>query len=130
MKLEQFVVDMILSADAKALATHGDTGVHVVPVSTIKVVDGNIWLMNYFMGQTMRNIEVNSAVSLVCWKGLAGYQIKAETLYKTTGDEFDQAKAFVGEILPDRVLKGLLILVPTMVLDVTPTAEKAGIRVG
>lgn len=129
MKLEQSVIDMILGADAKALATTGETGVHVVPVSTVLVVDDEIWLMNYFFGQTLRNIEGNKEVALACWKGLAGYQIKGEVEYQTSGPKFEKADAHITQNVPNRVLKGLLILSPRIVLDVTPTTATAGMRV-
>lgn len=126
MKLEQRVIDMILEASAKAIATTGDTGVHVVPVSTILVVDDTIWLMNYFLGQTLQNVEANPEVSLACWKGLAGCQIKGTVAYETSGTNFEKANTYIVENVADRVLKGLLIMTPTQVLDVTPTAELAG----
>lgn len=129
MKLEQRVIDMILGADAKALATNGDTGVHVVPVSTVMVMNDSIWLMNYFLGQTLRNIQTNPLISLVCWKGLAGYQIKGEVTYETSGSNFEQANTYITKNVPNRVLNGLLIISPMSVLDVTPTKTTAGVQI-
>lgn len=129
MKLETRVIEMILGADAKALATTGELGVHVVPVSTILVVDDEIWLMNYFLGQTLRNIEANKEVALACWKGLAGYQIKGVVRYQTSGPEFEQADTYIAQNVANRFLKGLIILTPTSVYDVTPTTESAGVLI-
>lgn len=129
MKLEQSIVDMIREAEAKALATCSNSSVNVVPVSTVKVTDDTIWLMNYFMGETLLNIQNNPEVALACWKGLKGVKIKAKTELYTEGDLFEEAKAFVMEVAPTRILKSLLILTPTAIYDSTPEAELAGVRI-
>ena len=68
----------LLEAEAKALATYSEAdGVSVVPVSSVRVIGGNVVLVNYFFGQTVRNIEENPDVALTFWSGLSGYRIKA-----------------------------------------------------
>lgn len=115
--IEQFV----LHADSKALATTGPHGLNVVPVSSVKIVDGKIWLVNYFMDKTVENIKADSHVSLVCWSGMSGYQIKGEVLYTEVGVDFEQAKEWIYGILPERTVKGLLIITPTQTFDIAPT---------
>ena len=121
--MEQHIETFILSAEAKALATHSDTGINVVPVSSLMVKDGTIWLINYFMDKTLSNILNNNHVALVCWRKMMGYQIKGEVRYVTAGTEFDEAVLWIHSILPDRVVKGLIILTPKEIYDISPTKD-------
>lgn len=122
MELTNTTVDLLLTADSKALATYGPHGLNVVPVSTIRVVNGKIWLINYFFNKTVENILADKNVSLVGWKGFDGFQVKASVSHLTEGPLFDEAKAWVAELLPDRIVKGLLILTPESVYNISPTA--------
>lgn len=128
MKLPTQVSDMVLTADSKALATTHNNIVNVVPVSSIKIVDDKIWLINYFMNKTLENITHNPHVALVCWKGLSGYQIKATVSYTTEGNAFNEAVQWIAEILPERTVTGLLILEPTEVFDISAAKERAGVQ--
>ncbi len=119
--METPVVTFLENATSKALATMGPTGLNVVPVSSLKVVDGKIWLINYFMDKTIQNILTNRQVALTAWIAMMGYQIKGAVDYQTEGVEFDQAVAWIHEMLPDRIVRGLLILTPTEIHDIAPT---------
>lgn len=119
--MENYLKEFLLIADSKALATYGKEGINVVPVSTIRIVDDEIWLVDYFMEKTVKNILENEKVSLVAWKGLFGYQIKCLADYEVAGEKFVKAVDFVKEILPDRIVKGLLILKIEEVFDIAPT---------
>lgn len=123
------IIDVIENAEGKALATHVPDCLHVVPVSTVKVKNNQILLVNYFMGKTLKNIQENPGVSLACWRGLEGYQIKGTVQYVTEGDIFDSMKAMVYEMLPDRVVKGVLILTPAEVYDVSATIDRPGEKI-
>jgi len=104
------VEQALLEAEAKALATYSEVeGVSVVPVSSVRVVDGQVVLVNYFFGQTVRNIESNPDVSLAFWSGLSGYRIKAKAEYKTEGEVFDEVVGWIKETIPSRVVKGVLV---------------------
>lgn len=122
MIIEKNIEDFILSADAKALATYGDD-INLVPVSSVKIVDGNIWLINYFMDKTLANILINNKVAFVCWRKMMGYQIKGTVAYKTSGEEFEQAVSWIKELLPERVVLGLLIVTPEQIYDISPTKD-------
>lgn len=122
MEIDHLTEKFIMSSDSKALATYG-TNINVVPVSSIKVVDGKIWLINYFLDKTLTNILQNPTVSLVCWKKMMGYQIKGTVEYKTDGEDFDTAVIWIKEILPERIVKGLLVLTPTEIHDISPTKD-------
>lgn len=121
--MENNVEKFILSADSKALATFSDLGINVVPVSTIKIIDGKIWLVNCFMDKTISNIEKNPIASFVCWRKMMGYQIKGPISYETEGNNFDLAVDWIKSILPERVVKGLIILKPEEIYDISPTKD-------
>lgn len=122
MTLPQTVVDLLLDADCKALATSGPAGLNVVPVSSITIVEGKIWLMNYFFKKTLTNILTEPTVSLVGWKGMEGYQVRGHVSYIEEGSVFEEARTWVKERLPDRVLKGLLVITPEAVHNISPAA--------
>ncbi len=120
MSLSSKVVEILETAEAKALATQGPTGINVVPMSMIKVNDDSIWLFNFFMGKTADNIQANPSISLTAWTGMAGIQLKAETEYITEGDTFDESVEWCHTQNPDRVVKALIILKPTEIFDISP----------
>jgi hypothetical protein len=107
-------------AQAKALATTGPAGLNVVPVSMIKVNHDSIWLFDFFMDKTITNVQAEPAVAITAWTDMVGVQIKGTCTYHTTGAEFAAAVAWCATQNPDRVVKGLLILSPTQVFDISP----------
>ncbi len=116
--------EILLNADGKALATYGEKcGVHVVPVSSLRVVDEKIVLVNYFLGQTLQNIENNPKVALSAWKGLIGYQFKVEARYETSGKLFTEITEWIKATLPEREVKGILILTPTKITNISAGPE-------
>lgn len=121
--MEKHTEEFILSAEAKALATYANGSLNVIPVSSIKIVDGKIWLINYFMNKTLSNVLDSKAVALVCWRKMMGYQIKGKVSYVTEGQDFDEAVKWIKSILPTRVVKGLIILIPEEIYDVSPTKD-------
>jgi uncharacterized pyridoxamine 5'-phosphate oxidase family protein len=119
--MEDSVKKFLLVADSKALATYADGDINVVPVSTIMVESDEIWLVDYFMNKTIKNILQDENVSLTAWKDLFGYQIKCKAKYETGGEKFNKTVAHVKQILPERVVKGVLILNPKEIFDIAPT---------
>jgi predicted pyridoxine 5'-phosphate oxidase superfamily flavin-nucleotide-binding protein len=127
MKLSPVCAQMLLQAEAKALATFSvESGTHVVPVSTIKFDGDEIILVNYFFGQTLKNLLENKEVALAFWSGLEGYQIKADAYYETEGERFESVVAWIKEILPERIVKGVVVLKPKTITDVSADAARAG----
>ncbi len=116
----QSIKDALAKATAKALATYGSDGINVVPVSMIKVNDDTVWLFDFFMGKTMKNLTANPSVALTAWTDMKGVQLKCESIYKTNGSDFDAAVAWAHTQNPNRVVKGLIILTPTAVFDISP----------
>ncbi len=131
MNISKEIQDFIISSESKALATIGTDlkSLNVVPVSTIKISGDKILLVNYFMGKTLENIQNNSRVCFTCWKGLSGYKVNATVEHITEGEIFDSIKTWVAEILPDRTVRGVLILTPTDIFDISATAKVPGKKI-
>jgi hypothetical protein len=131
MKIPRNVIGVLLNADGKALGTVSHGEINVIPVSTIKLVDNKIWLINYFMGKTVKNILENKQAVLTCWKKLEGYKLKckAEYISDLENENFIQAKKWISEILPERIVKGLLVLEVTEIFDVSADKESAGKKI-
>lgn len=119
MELSKEIVESIQKAEHKALATFCGE-VNVVPVSVLEVVDGNIWLFNFFMDKTAKNICAEPSAALALWRGMEGVQLKGKVTHEESGENFERAKAKMKEKFPERVLKGLLIFKPEVVYDLTP----------
>ena len=106
--MDKDVEAFILSAEAKVLATYANGSINAVPVSSVAVRNGSIWLINYFMDKTLANILINNKVAFVCWRKMMGYQIKGTVAYKTSGEEFEQAVSWIKELLPERDRKSVV----------------------
>ncbi len=130
MSLVKIYSEILLTAEGKALATYGEGGVNVVPVSTIRLIGEEIVLVNYFLNKTLSNLKANPEVALACWKGFAGYQIKGQARYETEGEIFDEIVVWIKEILPDRTVKGIIVIKPAEVFDITASSTRAGQVVG
>lgn len=128
MKINNQFKEAIEIATGKALATIGPDGVNVVPVSVVKVNEDSIFLYDFFMQKTAENIKDNSEVSLAVWNGLSGIQIKGHMRYQSGGEIFIKEEKEMQKQFPDRKLRGLLILEPTEIYDVTAEASIAGKR--
>jgi predicted pyridoxine 5'-phosphate oxidase superfamily flavin-nucleotide-binding protein len=74
------------------------------------------------------NITENPKVSLAFWKGLKGYRVTATAEQVTHGPLFDDVVAWIGETIPGRVVKGVLILTPEKLFDISAGPE-AGKRI-
>jgi predicted pyridoxine 5'-phosphate oxidase superfamily flavin-nucleotide-binding protein len=123
MEIPTNVAKAILETESKALASYGPCGINAVPVSTVRVVDNKILLMNYFLGKTLQNIRENPHVSLAVWSGFEGYQIKGQASYQSSGDDFEEAREWVNEHVPNRTLLGLLTVVPEEIFNISPGAN-------
>ncbi len=123
MELSPKIIDALLHAEGKALATTGKHGINVVPVSTVRVVDNKILLMNYFFKKTLDNMLEQPRVALTFWSGLEGYQIKGSVEYVANGGVFEEAKQWITNNVADRTLLGLLILTPEEVHNISPGAS-------
>ena len=116
--LTSSIIDALLKSEAKALATTGPNGLNVVPVSTIKIEMGKIILVDYFFNKTRQNLQSGDSVALTAWTGLKGYQIKADVKYVNQGVLFDDVKAWISQLHPERTVYGAVELTPTEVHDI------------
>ncbi len=114
------VVEAIENAPARAFATFDGDWVNVVPVSMARVHEGTVWLFDFFMGKTSTNCANCQKASLACWNGMVGIQLKAHVTYVTSGPDFDSAVEWVAERNPSRVVRGLIVLSPQALFDVSP----------
>jgi len=119
MKLEPTIIETILKAESKALATRSDTDINVVPVSTVEIINNQIILVNYFMNKTLDNILNNPHIALCCWKGTTGIQVKGSVNYQTAGGIFDQMKQKIAQVFPERTVQGVIIIEPQSVFDIS-----------
>lgn len=118
--MDKHILSFILQAEAKVLATIGVNNVNVVPVSTIRCVEGKIWLFDYFMNKTVVNINDRPQVALTCWSGMQGYQLKGRAQYVRSGEAYETACDIVKELNPDRLLQGLIIIDANEIFSVSP----------
>ena len=125
MNLSEEVIKQIESADNKALATYCAGEINVVPVSVVRVVGGTIWLHDFFMDKTVRNVCEEPRAALAVWSGLSGIQRKGTVEYQTGGTKFMEATFWVTENFSERKLKGLMVFTPSVAYDVS-AGESAG----
>lgn len=121
--LDPCVRRCVLEAEAKVLATSDGERPNAVPVSYVRIVEEKIWLVDLFMDKTASNLRRNPRVSLVCWKGTAGYQIKGRAELVVSGPLFDEAGNWVASTHPDRKVKGLILLTPEEIFDIAPAKD-------
>lgn len=117
------ITDILKTSSARALASHGEDGVNVVPVSMLRVNDNTIWLFNFFMDKTANNLIANPTAALSVWSDMKGIQVKATCTYITEGEAFTEAVEWVKEKNPSRVVKGLIELTPVKIYDISPGGE-------
>jgi hypothetical protein len=111
------------TAEGRALATTGPHGINVVPVSVITLTEaGEIYLYDFFMDKTVTNLTSDSTVALSAWSGLAGIQVKATAAYETAGERFAAEEVKMKAQFPDRTLRGVIILTPSAVYDISAGA--------
>jgi predicted pyridoxine 5'-phosphate oxidase superfamily flavin-nucleotide-binding protein len=127
MHIDTTIQQQLQTAEAKALATQGPAGLNVVPVSVITVTDREIHLYDFFMRKTVENIKAEGTVALTAWSGLEGVQVRAMAEYVTDGAVFTAAQTEMQERFPERVLKGVVVLMPTAVYDISAGVERAGV---
>ena len=119
MNFSKDIQNTLLKSVSKALATSFNNELNVVPVSSVMVKDGDIWLIDYFFNKTKSNFLNNPNVALTFWTGTTGYQAKAKINYVTVGENYEVAKKWISEIHPERTVKGLLILEIAELYDIS-----------
>jgi hypothetical protein len=116
-------LEQLLTLPQRALATDGPHGINVVPVSVVAIEGEAIILHDFFMGKTVANIKENPAVALTAWDGPWGLQIKGHATYEVSGESFTHAVAAMARDYPDRIVRGIIRIVPQTVYTVAPGPE-------
>ncbi len=119
LKWDKEIQNFLLTSLSKSLATNGRHGLNVVPVSSLEVIDDQIWLFDFFMNKTAQNIESEAEVALVCWTGAKGYQFKGKAQQFYDGEQFDAALAIAAIKFPNRKLQGLIIITVNKIWNVS-----------
>lgn len=126
MQLPTEIVSIIQNADSKVLATVGEAGPNVIPLSMV-IVDGeHIIVCDCFMDKTAKNLSRDTRAAMAFWKGFAGVQIKGHISYETSGENFDRYTIWLREKHADRTLRGVLVMSPEEVFDLAPS--NAGVK--
>ena len=109
------------------LATASKDGIpNVAPMGSVFLVDPEtIWIGDNFMLKTLKNVLENPKAALYVYgQGAKGcYQIKADVVVKTSGEEHARMKEMIQEKKPNLPAKSLLILRITEVFECMPGAD-------
>lgn len=114
------VRSFIEKAEHRALATEGEDGINVVPLSAAHIVDDCVVLCDFFMRKTAQNASRGAPAALALWKGFEGIQIKGVVAYEREGKRYEHFVAWAKEKYPDRTLAGIIVLSPQVAYDLTP----------
>lgn len=121
MKLTNEILEIINSADSRALATVGEDGPNVVPLSMVITDEDSIVICDCFMGKTAKNLISDSRAAIAFWKGFVGVQVKGQIAYETAGENFELYTKWLKEKHPDRMLRGVLVMAVEKVYDLAPS---------
>lgn len=128
MQLPNEVAEFIKSAGHKSLATVGEDGPNVVPVSMVAVDGETIVISDCFMDKTRQNVQKDARAALAFWQGMDGVQLKGKIVYEKDGDRFGRYAEKLAVDHPDRRLCGVLIFTPEKIYDLAP--KNAGAVIG
>ncbi|MBU1160115.1 pyridoxamine 5'-phosphate oxidase family protein, partial [Patescibacteria group bacterium] len=89
----------LIEENAMGLATIGRNGKpHNIAVGFVKVIsDNKLLISDNYLVETIENIKLNPAVSLVVWainwkKNCIGFEFRGEAEYFTSGDWIEEIK--------------------------------------
>lgn len=120
MKLNEEIISIIKTAEQKVIATNGEAGINVIPLSMVEVVDDKIVIYDCFMNKTRENVATKRIVAMGFWTDFVGVQVKGEAEYHTEGKWFEQSVPKLKKMHPDRTLVGVIVITPEMVYDLAP----------
>ncbi|PIR86139.1 hypothetical protein COU14_00560 [Candidatus Kaiserbacteria bacterium CG10_big_fil_rev_8_21_14_0_10_44_10] len=126
MQLPNEVLEIINDADNKVLATIGEDGPNVIPLSMVIVDGDDIIVCDCFMDKTTKNLSQDSRAAMAFWKGFVGVQIKGHISYETSGEHFDRYTVWLREKHADRTLRGVLVMSAEEIFDLAPS--NAGVK--
>jgi predicted pyridoxine 5'-phosphate oxidase superfamily flavin-nucleotide-binding protein len=114
-----------------ALSTVDENGVpNVSAIASKKIIDDKtIMTIDTFHKKTLQNIKQNGNIALAMWKDSVGYQIKGKATHYTKGDVFEEGKAWILTIKPQKIVKGVIIIKVTEIYYLTPNYDLAGEKI-
>jgi len=131
MKIPRDIQAFFNQVSVMAFSTVDDKGIPNVSAIASKKITGEdtIITIDTFHNKTLQNIQANGNVAIAMWKGSEGYQIKGKARLHTKGEVFEQAKAWILELKPQKIVKGVIEIKVNDIFYLTPTYELAGKRV-
>jgi len=103
---------------------------NVVVIGSKKIInDDAIWVIDTFFGKTKENILQNSKIAIAMWKDGRGYQIKGTATYHSEGEMFEEAKKWILELKPKKIVKGVVKIKITEIYSITPNYDEAGKKI-
>jgi len=128
MKINQEIKDFFAQVPVMALGTADLNGIpNVSAIASKRIVDDQrLITIDTFHHKTLDNIKKNPYISIAFWKDSVGYQIKGIAKYHTQGEVFEENKAWILKIKPQKIVKGVLEITVTDVFCLTPNYQEAG----
>ena len=114
-----------------ALSTVDKNGVpNVSAIASKKIIDDKtIMTIDTFHKKTLQNIKQNGNIALAMWKDSIGYQIKGKATHYTKGDIFEEGKAWILTLKPQKIVKGVILIKVTEIYYLTPNYDLAGEKI-
>lgn len=123
-KLTQEMIEALKEVKVFPLATASKDGIpNVAPMASVFQIDPEtIWIGDNFMVKTLKNVLENPKAALYVYGQSAKgcFQIKADVIVKTEGEEHAKMKEMIHAKKPNLAAKSLLILKVTEVYDCMP----------
>ena len=131
MKIPDEIKQFFESVPVMAFSTADKDGKpNVVAIASKKIVnDDTIWVIDTFFKKTKENLLQNNKVAIAMWKEKKGYQIKGIATYHSKDKIFEEAKKWILQLKPNKIVKGVVEIKVTEIYSITPTYEEAGKRV-
>ena len=108
------VVETLQKQKPTPIATANLVGVpNVVYVGSIKILDDeNIMIGDNFFNKTLKNLEENPLISILCWDAeqKRSYQIKGSVKIHTHGPVFEEMRAWIHSTRPELPAKSCVMV--------------------
>ena len=131
MKISKEVQQLFGSVPFVAFSTtDGKNNPNVNVVASKKIVnEDTIWFIDTFFKKTKENILQNNKVAIALWQNKEGYQLKGIATYHTKGKPFEEAKKWILETRPQKIVKGVVEIKITEIFSLNPNYEEAGEKI-
>ena len=126
MEIPNTIIPLIEGAENKVLATVGEDGPNVVPLSMVVTEGDKVIVCDCFMDKTVKNLSSDKRAAMSFWKGFEGIQLKGEISYETDGEYFTRYVDWLKEKHADRTLRGVLVFSVEHIYDLAP--QNAGVK--